>query len=174
MSIIQPHSWCHIGDDNLTRVTLRSVNTELHAAMFFRHRYGPSTLVDHPGFFFCRAPLLHTWGSQPLPPSHPPWLPVLCSMAVAMAPLPLRILVPSSCHHHLRRTMPHAQRFFPSLDRHRRPLPLGRYRHHHLLPWPCRHGPPHAKLGSSMGARRHPKASPPLSRCRRGLLWPEQ
>jgi hypothetical protein len=28
-------------------------------------------------------------------------------------PLPLRILVPSSCHHHLRRAMPHTQRFFP-------------------------------------------------------------
>jgi hypothetical protein len=26
MSTIQPHSWCHVGDDNLTRVMLRSVN----------------------------------------------------------------------------------------------------------------------------------------------------
>jgi hypothetical protein len=28
ISIIQPHSWCHVGDDNLTRVTLRSVNSD--------------------------------------------------------------------------------------------------------------------------------------------------
>jgi hypothetical protein len=28
-------------------------------------------------------------------------------------PLPLRILVPSSCRHHFRRAMPHTQRFFP-------------------------------------------------------------
>jgi hypothetical protein len=26
MSTIQPQSWCHVGDDNLTRVMLRSVN----------------------------------------------------------------------------------------------------------------------------------------------------
>jgi hypothetical protein len=30
MSTIQPHSWCHIGDDNLTRVMLRSVNSVLN------------------------------------------------------------------------------------------------------------------------------------------------
>jgi hypothetical protein len=38
MSTIQPHSWCHIGDDNLTRVMLRSVNNgpakEAVAALF--------------------------------------------------------------------------------------------------------------------------------------------
>jgi hypothetical protein len=32
MSIIQPHSWCHVRDDNLTRVTLRSVNTPASVA----------------------------------------------------------------------------------------------------------------------------------------------
>jgi hypothetical protein len=26
MSTIQPHSWCHVGDDNLMRVMLRCVN----------------------------------------------------------------------------------------------------------------------------------------------------
>jgi hypothetical protein len=26
MSTIQPHSWCHVRDDNLTQVMLRSVN----------------------------------------------------------------------------------------------------------------------------------------------------
>jgi hypothetical protein len=79
----------------------------------FCHPCGPSTLADHPSFLCCRAPLLLAWGSQPLPPSRPPWPLVLCSMAVVMAPLPLRILVPSSCHHHLRRAMPHTHHFFP-------------------------------------------------------------
>jgi hypothetical protein len=36
MSIMQPHSWCHVGDDNLTRVMLRSVNKDLVA------HYGPA------------------------------------------------------------------------------------------------------------------------------------
>jgi hypothetical protein len=41
MSTIQPHSWCHVGDDNLTRVMLRSVNTPsetpIHA--YAQHKY---------------------------------------------------------------------------------------------------------------------------------------
>jgi hypothetical protein len=85
---------------------------ELHVVAFSVTPAAPplslTTLASSPS---CTAP--PRMGSQPLPPSCPLWPPVPCSMAVVLAPLPLRILVPSSCHHHLRRAMPHAQRFFP-------------------------------------------------------------
>jgi hypothetical protein len=60
--------------------------------------------------------------------------PVAAALAPAMAtdallhgrhhgPLPLCILMPSSCHQHLCRAMPHAQRFFLDPNHHQRPLP---------------------------------------------------
>jgi hypothetical protein len=45
MNTIQPHSWCHVGDDNLTRVMLGSVNSvNIMAKVTYKYLYGTMPL----------------------------------------------------------------------------------------------------------------------------------